>query len=94
MEIVVTSAASSKTNTWVYEHDGALRSGWPQLNNESGYAWGVFNDNAAVGDLDGDGLGEIEMYTMFVPTRLMAYRFRLIPSIQVRVGVESAFGRT
>lgn len=59
MEIVVTSAASSKTNTWVYEHDGALRSGWPQLNNESGYAWGVFNDNAAVGDLDGDGLGEI-----------------------------------
>lgn len=59
MEVIVTGAVGSKTNTWVYEHDGALRSGWPQVNNESGYAWGVFNDNAAVGDLDGDGLGEI-----------------------------------
>lgn len=59
MEIVVTAAIGSKTNTWVYEHDGALREGWPQLTGDSGYAWGVFNDNAAVGDLDGDGLAEI-----------------------------------
>jgi hypothetical protein len=27
--------------------------------NESGYAYGIFNDNAAVGDLDGDGFGEL-----------------------------------
>lgn len=59
LEIVVTGAVGSETNTWVYEHSGALRSGWPQLNNDSGYAWGVFNDNAAVADIDGDGLGEI-----------------------------------
>jgi uncharacterized repeat protein (TIGR01451 family) len=59
LEIVVTAARGSRTNTWVYEHDGSLRSGWPQLSNDSGYAWGVFNDNAAVGDLDGDGVGEI-----------------------------------
>ncbi|MBN1979781.1 MAG: VCBS repeat-containing protein [Anaerolineae bacterium] len=59
LEIVVTAALGSKTNTWVYEHDGSLRSGWPQLSNDSGYAWGVFNDNAAIGDLDGDGMGEI-----------------------------------
>lgn len=59
LELVVTGAVSSKTNTWVLEHDGALRPGWPQLSNESGYAWGVFNDNAAVGDLDNDGLAEI-----------------------------------
>ena len=59
MEVIVTAAVFSETNTWVYEHDGALRSGWPQLDNDSGYAWGVFNDNAAVGDLDGDGQGEI-----------------------------------
>ena len=59
LEIVVTAARGNETNTWVYEHDGALRAGWPQLSNESGYAWGVFNDNAAVGDLDGDGMGEI-----------------------------------
>ena len=49
----------SKTNTWVYEHTGVLRSGWPQLSNDSGYAWGVFNDNATVGDIDDDGTAEI-----------------------------------
>ena len=59
MEIVVTGACSSKVNTWVYDHDGNLKSGWPQLSDESGYAYGVFNDNAAVGDLDQDGMGEI-----------------------------------
>jgi uncharacterized repeat protein (TIGR01451 family) len=59
MEIVVTGAVYEKVNTWVYEHDGALRAGWPQLSNDSGYAYGVFNDNAAVGDLDSDGVGEI-----------------------------------
>jgi hypothetical protein len=59
LEIIVTGAVGSKVNTWVYEHTGALRSGWPQLNNDSGYAWGVFNDNAAIGDIDSDGIGEI-----------------------------------
>jgi hypothetical protein len=59
LEIVVTAAVGSATNTWVYEHDGVLRPGWPQLSNDSGYAWGVYNDNAGLGDLDGDGLGEI-----------------------------------
>ncbi|MCP5095523.1 MAG: hypothetical protein GY943_08230 [Chloroflexi bacterium] len=59
MEIVVNAAIGSKTNTWVLEHDGSTRSGWPQLNNDSGYAWGTFNDNATVGDMDGDGSAEI-----------------------------------
>jgi len=59
LEIIVTAALGSKTNTWVYEHNGTLRAGWPQLNNDLAYAWGVFNDNATVGDLDGDGQGEI-----------------------------------
>ncbi len=59
LEIIVTGAVGSRVNTWVYEHTGALRSGWPQLNNDSGYAYGVFNDNAAVGDIDNDGIGEI-----------------------------------
>lgn len=59
MEIIVSAAVFSKTNTWVYEPSGALRAGWPQLDNDSGYAWGVFNDNAAAGDLDGDGDGEV-----------------------------------
>ncbi len=59
MEIVVTGGVYSKVNTWVYEHTGALRAGWPQLSVSGSYAYGVFNDNAAVGDLDGDGRGEI-----------------------------------
>jgi uncharacterized repeat protein (TIGR01451 family) len=59
LEIVVTAARGSRTNAWVYEHDGSLRAGWPQLDNDSGYAWGVYNDNAALGDIDGDGMGEI-----------------------------------
>jgi uncharacterized repeat protein (TIGR01451 family) len=59
LEIVMTGAVYNKVNTWVYEHNGTLRPGWPQLANNSGYAYGVFNDNAAVGDLDGDEGGEI-----------------------------------
>lgn len=58
LELIVTVTGDG-LNTYVYEHDGSLRHGWPQLNNDSGYAWGVYNDNAAIGDLDGDGLGEL-----------------------------------
>jgi uncharacterized repeat protein (TIGR01451 family) len=58
LELAVT-ATGNELNTYVYEHDGALRGGWPQLANNSGYGWGVYNDNAAMGDLDGDGLGEL-----------------------------------
>ena len=59
LEIIVTAASYSRVNTWVYSPQGQLRAGWPQLNNDSGYAYGIFNDNAAVGDLDNDGLGEL-----------------------------------
>lgn len=59
LEIVVTGAVGSPVNTWVYEHNGTIRSGWPQLSDDSGYAYGVFNANAAIGDLDADGMGEI-----------------------------------
>ena len=59
LEIIVTGAVYDQVNTWVYEHDGSLRPGWPQLANDSGYAYGIFNANAAVGDLDGDGVGEL-----------------------------------
>jgi uncharacterized repeat protein (TIGR01451 family) len=59
LEIIVTAASYEYKNTWVYEHNGTLRSGWPQLTNDSGYAHGVFNDNAAVGDIDNDDTAEI-----------------------------------
>lgn len=58
-EVVVTGAVGSKTNTWVLEHDGAVRSGWPRVGGGSGYAWGVYNDNAAIADLEMDGRGEV-----------------------------------
>ena len=57
-ELVVT-ATGDEVNAYVYEHTGSLRAGWPQLSNDSGYGWGVYNDNAALGDLDNDGQGEL-----------------------------------
>jgi hypothetical protein len=71
-EIIVTGATYGKINTWVYEHDGTLRTGWPQLDRDNASAYGVFNDNAWAGDLNGDGISEI-----IVPsdvTTLCAYR--------------------
>lgn len=59
LEVIVTGAVSNRANTWVYGHKGALLPGWPQLGNDSGYAWGVFNSNQAVFDFDKDGRGEI-----------------------------------
>ena len=59
LEVIVTGAVGSKTNTWVFEPNGSLRPGWPQLTNDSGYAYGVFNANASAGNLDGDAANEI-----------------------------------
>lgn len=59
LEVIVTAAIGNGTNAWVLEHNGVTRPGWPQLNNDSGYAWGVYNANASAGDLDGDGVKEI-----------------------------------
>ena len=69
-EIIVGAGVEDGTNVWVYEHDGTLRNGWPQLNvandavkTPSGtygsYAWGIFNDNISVGDINGDTYPEI-----------------------------------
>ena len=71
-EIIVTGATYGKINTWVFENTGSLRSGWPQLGNSHGSAYGVFNDNAWAADIDDDGFKEI-----IVPsdvTTLCAYR--------------------
>jgi len=71
-EIIVTGATYGKTNTWVFEHNGTRRPGWPQLSNTAGSAYGVFNDNAWVADLNNDGQEEI-----IVPsdvTTLCAYK--------------------
>ena len=59
LDIIVTGALGSQTNTWIYDDQGHLRAGWPQLVGTSGYAAGVYNATAAVGDLFGDGRAEI-----------------------------------
>ncbi len=71
-EIIVTGATYGKINTWVFEHNGVLRSGWPQLSPGAGSAYGVFNDNAWAADLDNDGQEEIVVPSDV--TTLCAYR--------------------
>ena len=63
LELVVTQASGSEKNTWVLDSAGNTRAGWPQLPNErgnsGGYAWGVYNANAAAADLNNDGKLEL-----------------------------------
>lgn len=61
MEIMVGQAAGSGTNAWVLNNaDGSTRTGWPQMQSDAyGYSWGVYNNNAAAGNLDGDAQLEL-----------------------------------
>lgn len=61
LEIIVGRASGGETKQIsVYEPDGSVRSGWPaRRDGEPGYGWGMYNQNIAVGDLDGDGYKEI-----------------------------------
>jgi hypothetical protein len=60
LEVVVGRAAGSGTNTWALEHTGDVRQGWPRLKTgDESSAWGVYNANIGLGDLDGDGVPEI-----------------------------------
>jgi hypothetical protein len=54
LEIAVGRAHLDHLNTWVYEHDGTLRGGWPQIAGSEGSAAGIYNDTIGLGDLDGD----------------------------------------
>jgi hypothetical protein len=58
-EIAVGAARGNSTNAWVLEHGGALRPGWPQVVGAGGYSWGVYNDNLALADLEGDAALEV-----------------------------------
>ena len=61
LEIVVGRASGGATKQLsVYEPDGSVRPGWPaRRDGEAGYGWGMYNQNAAAGDLTGDGYAEI-----------------------------------
>jgi hypothetical protein len=60
-EIVVGRAGNGSTKQLnVFEADGSVRSGWPaRRDGEPGYGWGMYNQNVAVADLDGDGNKEL-----------------------------------
>ncbi len=66
-EIIVGYGAETPQSVYVFNHDGNVRNGWPQLRENlhgiEGFAYGVFMDNIAVGDLDGDGKKEIVVPT-------------------------------
>jgi VCBS repeat protein/FG-GAP repeat protein len=60
-EVIVGRAGSGETlQLHVFEADGTPRTGWPaRRNGEPGYGWGMYNENVAVADLDGDGDKEL-----------------------------------
>jgi hypothetical protein len=59
-EIIAGLAIPGSQNTWVLEHDGNTRTGWPQLDGTTASrAFGIYNSNIAVGDIDKNNLGEI-----------------------------------
>ena len=61
LEIIVGRASSGgDQQVSVYEHNGTLRTGWPARHvGEPGYGAGMYNENLAAADLDGDGQAEI-----------------------------------
>lgn len=61
LEIVVGRASGGSTRQLnVYDAAGNVRSGWPaRRDGEPGYGWGMYNENVAVADLDGDGDKEL-----------------------------------
>jgi VCBS repeat protein len=65
LEIIAGSANTSTTyQVNVFEPNGAVRSGWPaRRTGDPGFGAGLFNENLAVADMNGDGFKEV-----FAPT--------------------------
>jgi len=61
LEVVVGRASGgSHEQLNVYEPDGTVRPGWPAPHaGAPGYGWGMYNENVAVADMNGDGLKEV-----------------------------------
>ena len=61
LEIVVGRASGGATRQLnVYEPDGTVRPGWPaRRNGEPGFGSGMYNENVALADMNGDGFREI-----------------------------------
>jgi uncharacterized repeat protein (TIGR01451 family) len=61
LEIIAGRAGNGDTlQLNVFEPGGTVRAGWPARHNgEPGYGWGMYNENVAVADMDGDGYKEV-----------------------------------
>ncbi|MDA8019784.1 MAG: VCBS repeat-containing protein [Thermoanaerobaculia bacterium] len=61
LEILVARASSGGTEQMsVYQAGGSVRPGWPaRRSGEPGFGAGMYNQNMAIADLDGDGIAEI-----------------------------------
>jgi hypothetical protein len=61
LEIVAGRASSGSTRQLsVFEPDGSVRPGWPaRRDGEPGNGWGMYNENVAVADTNGDGFKEV-----------------------------------
>ncbi len=61
-EIIVGYGVYGEKSVYVFNYDGTIRDGWPQLSDENSkkaYSYGIFMNNISTGDLDGDGFTEI-----------------------------------
>jgi hypothetical protein len=61
LEIVAGRASGGSTRQLnVFEPNGSVRPGWPaRRDGEPGYGWGMYNENVAVADMNGDGFKEV-----------------------------------
>lgn len=61
LKIIVGRASGGATKQLsVYEPNGTVRSGWPaRRDGAPGNGWGMYNQNVAVADMNGDGFKEI-----------------------------------
>jgi hypothetical protein len=61
LEVIVGRASGGATKQLnVFEANGLVRPGWPaRRDGESGFGWGMYNENVTVADLNNDGFKEI-----------------------------------
>ena len=61
LEILVGRTGSDQTpQLTVFEPNGTVRPGWPvRHSGEPGFGWGLYNENVAVADMNGDGFKQV-----------------------------------
>jgi Calx-beta domain-containing protein/VCBS repeat protein/uncharacterized protein DUF5648 len=61
LEVIVGRASGGSSEQLnVYDGNGSQRPGWPARRaSEAGYGWGMYNENVAIADMNGDGFKEI-----------------------------------